>query len=188
MERLGVIRATRFVEILLSTGVCRSLPFGVVIAVRLVLTILVGLLLRNLLRHPDIPPPWADVGAALWLLQPLGSEAALWPAAVHVPLGLALALGSLLLFRRGRTVSATVAAAAALLSVEQLILALRLAAWLVAPPDRRTRSAGLAGAVTGVALVAFLLSWVPQLRWRIVHGILGVTCGNVGLYAHTACI
>jgi hypothetical protein len=30
MERLGVIRATRFVEILLSTGVCRSLPFGVV--------------------------------------------------------------------------------------------------------------------------------------------------------------
>jgi hypothetical protein len=47
-----------------------------------------------------------------------------------------------LLFRRGRTVSATVAAAAALLSVKQLILALPLAAWLVAPPDRRTRSAG----------------------------------------------
>src|SRR6266487_6631522 len=29
---------------------------------------------------------------------------------------------------------------------------------------------------------------VPQLRWRIVRGILGVTCGNVGLHAHTACI
>ena len=187
MERLGVIRATRFVEILLSTGVCRSLPFGVVIAVRLVLTILVGLLLRNLLRHPDIPPPWADVGAALWLLQPLGSEAALWPA-LHVPLGLAMGARVAAAVPPRRTVSATVAAAAALLSVEQLILALRLAAWLVAPPDRRTRSAGLAGAVTGVALVAFLLSWVPQLRWRIVRGILGVTCGNVGLHAHTACI
>jgi hypothetical protein len=29
---------------------------------------------------------------------------------------------------------------------------------------------------------------VPQLRWRIVRAILGVTCGNVGLHAHTACI
>jgi hypothetical protein len=29
---------------------------------------------------------------------------------------------------------------------------------------------------------------VPQLRWRIVRGILGVTCGNVELHAHTTCI
>jgi hypothetical protein len=33
-----------------------------------------------------------------------------------------------------------------------------------------------------------LVARVPQLRWRIVRGILGVTCGNVELHAHTTCI
>jgi hypothetical protein len=156
-ERLGIIRAARFLEILLSTEVCQSLPFGVAIAVPLVLTIAVALLLRQLLRDLDVSPLWADVGAAVWLLQPLGSEAALWPAALHVPLGLALALGSLLLFRRGHAVWAAVAAVGAFLSVEQMIFALPLAACLITPPDRRSRSAGVAAAVAGVTLVAFLL-------------------------------
>jgi hypothetical protein len=175
-QRLGMIRATRFVEILLSTGVCRSLPFGVAIAVPLLLTILVAVLLRRLLRDLDIPPLWADLGAAIWLLQPLGSEAALWPAALHVPLGLALALGSLLLFRRDRTVWAAIAAAGAFLSVEQVIFALPLAAWLVAPADRRARSAWVATALAGVTLVAFLL-WPgsdPRLEATLAERVVGV--------------
>jgi hypothetical protein len=174
-ERLGVIRAARFVEILLSTGVCRSLPFGVAIAIPLALTILVALLLRRLLLELELPPPWADAGAAAWLLQPLGSEAALWPAALHVPLGLALALGSLLLFRRGRVVWGAVAAVAAFLSVEQVIFALPAAAWLTTPADRRSRSAGVAAAIAGVTLVAFLM-WPgsdPRLRATLVERLLG---------------
>lgn len=174
-ERLGIIRAARFVEILLSTGVCRSLPFGVAIAVPLALTVLVAVLLRRLLLDLDIPPPWADAGAALWLLQPLGSEAALWPAALHVPLGLALALGSLLLFRRGRTLWAAVAAIGAFLSVEQVIFALPLAAWLTTPADRRSRSAGVAAAVAGATLLAFLL-WPgsdPRLQATLVERVGG---------------
>jgi hypothetical protein len=175
-QRLGMIRATRFVEILLSTGVCRSLPFGVAIAVPLVLTILVAVLLRQLLRDLDVPPLWADLGAVIWLLQPLGSEAALWPAALHVPLGLALALGSLLLFRRGHTAWAAIAAAGAFLSVEQVIFALPLAAWLVTPADRRTRSAWVATALAAVALVAFLL-WPgsdPRLKATLAERAAGV--------------
>jgi hypothetical protein len=175
-QRLGMIRVSRFVEILLSTGVCRSLPFGVAIAVPLLLTILVAVLLRMLLRDLDIPPLWADVAAAIWLLQPLGSEAALWPAALHVPLGLALALGSLLLFRRGRTVWAAIAAAGAFLSVEQVIVALPLAAWLVTPADRRARSAWVATALAGMALVAFLL-WPgsdPRLKATLADRVVGV--------------
>jgi hypothetical protein len=174
-ERLGVIRAARFLEILLSTGVCRSLPFGVAIAVPLALTILVAVLLRRLLLELELPPLWADAGASVWLLQPLGSEAALWPAALHVPLGLALALGSLLLFRRGRIVWAAVAAVGAFLSVEQVIFALPVAAWLVSPADRRSRSAVVAAAVAGVTLVAFLL-WPgsdPRLRATLVERLLG---------------
>jgi hypothetical protein len=175
-ERLGIIRAARFLEILVTTGVCRSLPFGVAIAVPLALTILVAVLLRQLLRDLDVPPLWADAGAALWLLQPLGSEAALWPAALHVPLGLALALGSLLLFRRGHAVWAVVAAVGAFLSVEQVIFALPLAAWLLTPADRRSRSAGVAAGVAGVTLVAFLL-WPgsdPRLQATIGERVVGV--------------
>jgi hypothetical protein len=175
-QRLGMIRATRFVEILLSTGVCRSLPFGVAIAVPLVLTILVAVLLRQLLRDLDVPPLWADLGAVIWLLQPLGSEAALWPAALHVPLGLALALGSLLLFRRGHTAWAAIAAAGAFLSVEQVIFALPLAAWLVTPADHRARSAWVATALAGMALIAFLL-WPgsdPRLEATLTDRVVGV--------------
>jgi hypothetical protein len=194
-ERLGVIRAARFVEILLSTGVCRSLPFGVAIAVPLALTIVVAVLLRRLLLELELPRLWADAGAAAWLLQPLGSEAALWPAALHVPLGLALALGSLLLFRRGRTVWAAVAAVGAFLSVEQVVFALPVAAWLTTPADRRSRSAGVAAAVAGATLVAFLL-WPgsdPRLRATLVERLLSafgdplfyVQYPAVGLGAHS---
>ena len=175
-ERLGIIRAARFLEILLSTGVCRSLPFGVAIAVPLLLTILVAVLLRQLLRDLDVPPLWADAGAALWLLQPLGSESALWPAALHVPLGLALALGSLLLFRRGHALWAAVAAVGAFLSVEQVIFALPLAAWLITPANRRSHSAKVAAAAAGATLIAFLL-WPgsdPRLQATIGERVIGV--------------
>src|SRR5215207_4360312 len=100
-DRLGMIRPARFLEILLTTGVCRALPFGVAIAVPLLLTLAVALLVRGLLRDLDTPAPWPDIGGALWLLQPLGTEAALWPAALHVPLGLVFALIALRFFRRG---------------------------------------------------------------------------------------
>ena len=156
-ERLGLIRPARFVEIALTSGVCQSLPFGVAIAVGLALTFVVALLLRRLLAMLGLRPPWPDVGATVWLLQPLGLEAALWPAALHVPLGLAAALGSLIACRARRLWVGALLGLAAMLSVEQAILALPLAAWLVSPTDLRRRVAVMLTAVAATVVVAYLL-------------------------------
>jgi hypothetical protein len=156
-ERLGLIRPARFVEILLTTGVCQNLPFGVAIAVGLSVTLVVAFLLRRLLRMLGSPAPWPDVAAALWLLQPLGLEAALWPAALHVPLGLAAALGSLIADRSGRLWTGLLLGLAAMLSLEQAILALPLAAWLVTPVDLRRRVAIAMTALSAAVVAAYLL-------------------------------
>jgi hypothetical protein len=156
-ERLGLIRPARFVEILLTTGVCQNLPFGVAIAVGLSVTFLVAFLLRRLLTMLGSPAPWPDVAAALWLLQPLGLEAALWPAALHVPIGLAAALGSLIAHRSRRLWIGLLLGLAAMLSLEQAILALPLAAWLVAPSDLRRRVAIVMTALSAAVVVAYLL-------------------------------
>ena len=148
-ERLGVIRPARFVEILLTTGVCQTLPFGVAIAVGLAMTFVVAFVLRRLMTMLGSPAPWPDVAAALWLLQPLGLEAALWPAALHVPIGLAAALGSLIALRSRRLWMGALLGLVAMLSLEQAILALPLAAWLVSPADLRRRAAIAMTAVAG---------------------------------------
>jgi hypothetical protein len=147
--RMGAVRPARFVEIFVIAPLCQRVPFGLVILVPLALTLLVGLLLRGLLRDLGLPPPWPEVGAALWLLHPLGTEAALWPSALHVPLGLALALVALRLYRRGRHGWAAAATVAACLSVE-IVLAFPLAAWMACPREQRRRAAAVA---TGIALV-----------------------------------
>lgn len=155
-DRLGLVRVARFVEILLTTGVCRGLPFGVAIAASLTLFVAVGLALRALLRDLGVADPWPHIGGALWLLQPLGTEISLWPAALHVPLGLLSAVLALLAWRRGRWLLGTVTAAVAFLSVEQVVLALPLALWLVAFPAERRRALFLAAGVVVVAGVAFV--------------------------------
>lgn len=165
-NRLGMMRLARFVEILLTAGVCRTLPFGVAILVPMVLTMTVALLARGLLRDLQTPAPWADIGGALWLLQPLGTEAALWPASLHVPLGLAFALGALRLARRDQHARAAVAAACAMVSVEQSVLALPFAAWLVTPGPHRRRTVATFATVSLSALIAFSV-WSgtdPRLR------------------------
>jgi hypothetical protein len=103
------------------------------------------------------PAPWPDVAAALWLLQPLGLEAALWPAALHVPLGLAAALGSLIALRSRRIWIGALLGLAAMLSLEQAILALPFAAWLVTPADMRRRVTIAMTAVAAVVVTAYLL-------------------------------
>jgi hypothetical protein len=165
-DRLGIMRLARFVEILLTTGVCRALPFGVAIAVGLGLTLTVAWLVRGLLRDLRTPAPWADIGGALWLLQPLGTESGLWPAALHVPLGLTFALVALRLHHRGRHGWAMLAAVGAAFSVEQVILALPLAASLVMPPPDRRRAALSAGAVVIVVLMVFALWPGSDVRLR----------------------
>ena len=156
-DRLGMIRAARFVEILLTTGVCGSLPFGVAIVVSALLFLGVGLALRTLLRDLGVAGPWPDVGGGLWLLQPLGTEISLWPAALHVPLGLLGALLALIAFRRGRWALGAIAAAVACLSVEQVVLALPLAAWLVTGADARRKTLLIASGVVVAAVVVFAL-------------------------------
>ena len=154
-DRLGLIRSARFVEILITTGVCRTLPFGVAIALSFVVYVGVGLALRGLLRDLGIPVLWAELGGALWLLQPLGTEVALWPAGLHVPMGLLLTLLALRAWRRGRWILGAVVALAACLSVEQVILALPLAALIVAPTENRRSALLTTGVIVGLIAVAF---------------------------------
>lgn len=180
-DRLGMMRLARFVEILLTTGVCRTLPFGVAILVPLALTVIVAMLARGLLRDLRTPAPWADIGGALWLLQPLGTEAGLWPASLHVPLGLAFALAALRLVHRGRYMWAALASAGAALSVEQTILALPFAAWLVTPAVRRRRAVTIVAAVSLVALSAFAM-WSgsdPRLRVSAIEHVTALVSDPV---------
>jgi hypothetical protein len=175
-ERLGAVRPARFLEILVTTGVCQHLPFGFAIAVPLGLTLLVAVLLRLLLQDLGVPAPWPTVGAVLWLAQPLGTEAALWPAALHVPLGLALAVCALLLHRRGHSGWAAVATLGACLSAEQVILALPVAVWLTAPVQRR-RPATIVTLVVVVGVLAAYAVWSgadPRLQVPVGERLRGV--------------
>ena len=175
-RQLGAIRPARFLEILLTAGVCRSLPFGVAIAVSIVLTLAVAWLARGILRDLGIPRPWANVGGALWLLQPLGTEAGLWPAALHVPLGLAAALAALRLYRRGLYVWAAAANLAAVLSLEQAILPLPLAAFAISPAGERRRAA-VASGIVGLSAIATFLLWPganPRLRVTLLERVGGL--------------
>jgi hypothetical protein len=175
-HQLGAIRPARFLEILVSGSICRSLPFGVAIAVSLMVTLAVAWQVRGLLRDLGVPQLWADAGAALWLLQPLGTEAGLWPAALHVPLGLFLAVAAVRLYHRGRLGWAAAANLAAALSVEQIILPLPLAAWLAAPPAQRRRAAVIS-AVLGILVIATFFIWPganPRLRTGTLERFAGL--------------
>jgi hypothetical protein len=157
IDRLGVSRKAHLVEILLTGGVCGRAPFGLAIAVPLALTVGIAFLLRGLLRDVGAPSPWPEVGGAFWLVAPLGTESALWPAALHVPLGLALALAAIRLHRSGRPVVASLAVLGAGLSVEQVLLALPLAVWLLTPADRRRAATLATTAVVGVLLISIFV-------------------------------
>ena len=175
-QQLGAIRPARFLEILVTASVCRSLPFGVAIAVSVLLTLAVGWLARGLLRDVGIADPWANVGGALWLLQPLGTEAGMWPAALHVPLGLAAALTALRSYRRGRIFVAAVANVVAVLSIEQVILPLPFAAWALSPAGGRRRAALTSGIVGLSAITTFLL-WPggnPRLHVTFAQRVNGL--------------
>jgi len=156
-HQLGAIRPARFLEILVGAVVCGRLPFGVAIAVSALTTLTVAALTRLFLRDIGTPEPWCSVGAAIWLLQPLGTEPGLWPAALHVPLGLALSLLSLRAFTRGRVALGWLALLGAAFSVEQAILPLPFAAWLLAPPARKTRALLGSLVVVGLAIAVFVL-------------------------------
>ena len=65
-------------------------------------------MLRGLSYDLGVDTPWPEIGAALWFLQPLGTEAGLWPAALHIPLGLVLALAALRMHARGRLIVGSV--------------------------------------------------------------------------------
>jgi len=153
----GVVRPARFLELLLISKTCRAVPFGVAILVPLALKFAVAFLLYGLLRDLRLPAPWPEVGTAIWFLEPLGTEAALWPSALHVHLGLALTLLALRLFRRDRPAWAALATLGACLSVEQVIFAIPLAVWLTCPDARRTRATAYATVVAAAVLITYAI-------------------------------
>jgi hypothetical protein len=142
----GIVRPARFLELLLISNTCRSIPYGFVIALPLLLKLTVGALLLGLLRDLRLRAPWPEIGTAIWLLEPLGTEAALWPAALHVLLGVGCCVAALRCFHRGLVGWGSALALAACLSIEQAIFSLPLAIWLVTPPAYRRRAvvAGIA--------------------------------------------
>jgi hypothetical protein len=174
----GVVRPTRFIELALISKACRSVPFGAIILVPLALKFVVAFLLYGLLKDMRLRSPWPEIGSAVWLLEPLGTEAALWPSALHVPLGLALALLALRLYRRDRIGWAGAATLGACLSIEQVIFAIPLAVWLTTPTHLRRRAALAAAAVVVTVLVAYTL-WSgsnPRLALTLaerLHNALG---------------
>ena len=175
LERLGAARKAHLLEIIITTETCQHAPFGLAIAISLGLTLAVALLLRGLLSDLGTADPWPGVGGALWLLHPVGAEAALWPAAMHVPLGLALALAALRLHRSGRYAWGALAVAGACLSVEQVVLALPLAVWITAPKDRRPKAVAWTVSVVVVLLVTFvaLPGDDPRLRLALSERVAG---------------
>ena len=192
----GAVRLPgRILQVAVISGLCGEVPFGLLIVVPLVLTLGVALLLRGLLHDLALPTPWPEVGAALWLLQPLGTEAAVWPVQLNIPLGLCLALAALRAARRTRLGWATVATIGACSMLEQVIFALPLAAWLVAPAHERRRVAVLIGGIvaavlavylrwpgenvrTAVAVADRLYAVVGELAWYVRFPVIGL-----GLYS-----
>ena len=157
-RELGAVRPARFLEIAAIAGLCQRIPFGFVILIPLALKLGVALMLRGLLRDLRLPAPWPEIGAALWLLEPLGTEAALWPSALHLHLGLGLALGALRLYRRGRLGWAAVVTLAACLCAEQVIFAFPLAVWLLTTRGQR-RAAVMTATAVVVAVLAVYATW-----------------------------
>ncbi|MGH9197839.1 MAG: hypothetical protein ACRD1T_19115, partial [Acidimicrobiia bacterium] len=154
----GIFRPATSIEIVVTNSLCRTVPFAFVILIPWLLTIGIAFLTRSFLRDVGVPSPWSEIGAGLWLLAPLGSESALWPAAFHVTLGLGLALLALRCFHRGRILVGALLGLGSYLSVEQTIFALPLAAFLVSPRDKRVRAL-MSSAVLSVGVLLAYSRW-----------------------------
>jgi hypothetical protein len=139
-ELQGLFRPATTLEIVVTNGLCGTVPFGLVILIPWLLTIGVAFLTKIFLRDIGVPSPWSEIGAGLWLLAPLGTETALWPATLHVTLGLGLALMALMSFHKGNVLLGAALGLGSYLSVEQAILALPLAAFMVSPQNKRMRA------------------------------------------------
>lgn len=158
VDPAGIVRPAKFLEIGLLSVACDQVPFGLLIAVPLALTLLAGLALIGLLSDLDVPAPWPHVGGAAWLLHPLGAEAAWWPAALHIPLGLAFGLLALRAVRRRRWVATGLLTVGAYLCLEQALFALPLAAALVAHPRDRMRAGAIVGTASVVVIILYGLA------------------------------
>jgi hypothetical protein len=151
----GVVRPARFLELFVIAEMCTWAPWWLIMLIPLTLKFAVAFMLYRLLRELGLRAPWPQIGTALLLLEPLGTEAALWPAALHINLGLALALGALLLFRRGRLGWAVPVTVLACLCVEQVIFAFPLAVWMTCPRNHRRRATVVCAAIVLTVLAAY---------------------------------
>ena len=157
-SREGAFRPAKIAEIGAINLLCGSVPFRIAILMPWFLTLGVAVLLRSFLKDLDTPSPWPEIGAGLWLLAPLGTESALWPSALHVPLGLALMLIALRMLMRSRMWIGLILGVVACLSLEQLIFAFPLAAWWVSPPPEQRRIL-VTASVLSLGVLAAYAAW-----------------------------
>jgi hypothetical protein len=166
----GAFRPMRVAEIGVINVICRTVPFSLAILIPWLLTLSVAFILRAFLRDLDVPPPWPEIGAGVCLLAPLGTESSLWPSALHIPLGLALALLALRMFKRGRVVPGLALTLVGYLSLEQLIFALPLAAWWVSAPRHRLKILAVSVSLS-LAVIAIYATW-PGTVGRLASPIM----------------
>lgn len=150
----GVVRPMNMMEPALLAMTCPRVAFPILILPGAALTLWVGWALRGLLRDLGAPDTWAAIAGAMWLLQPLGFEAALWPSAIHVPLGLALVVVGLRRFAAERVASGALFGSVAYLCTEVMFVMPALV-WLVTPPPRRRHATLVMLAITVVVLVMY---------------------------------
>ena len=152
-DNLELVRPAHYVEVALTAGVCRVTSFSIMILVPWALTIGVAFAIRGLLGDLGVAQPWRDIGASIWLLQPLGTEAALWPAALHIPLGIGFAVLAARAFFRNRMITGTLLGLAACLSVEQAILVMPVIACLTPQSARKRAVAATATLAVGILIL-----------------------------------
>ena len=160
----------RVTQALVISTLCAVTPFWVLILVPLTLTLVAGALVFCLLVDLGVPAPWPHLGAALWLLQPLGTESALWATQFNIPFGLCMALLALFAFRRSRSVTGALFGLVGYGFVEQIIFGLPAAAWLLSPGHQRRRALAWA-AGSSLAVLAVYAHW-PGHSERTAMGML----------------
>jgi hypothetical protein len=142
--------------------------------VNVALHALVAVLLIGLLRDSDVPPRWALLAGALFLVHPANVEAVAWISQLKTLLAMALLLVALRV-RRRRPVAGAVAFALALLAKALAAVALPVALLL---EWARGRAGGVEGAsgprwadlwVWGAALAAF----AAVEFWALGHAQIG---------------
>jgi hypothetical protein len=170
LPETGAVRLPgRLAQVGLIAGTCGHVPFSFLILVPLILTLGVAFLLFLLLVDLGLEAPWPHIAVAVWLLQPLGTEASLWAAQFIVPIALLLSLAALLAYRKDRMVLGAIATVVAYGFLEHMIFAVPILTLLIVPRSLRRRAVAVPGTISLLVIATYLV-W-PGASSRTAVGL-----------------